>query len=538
MATMKHSAFWQKSSFNKNAVYLTTVLLAITLPQALANAPAAPSIPTIAVPTTAQGWADAARQDITAAYQLTADNHPGMANPQDTSFPVLLQQAKKNAMALLPFVNSAMAYEAAIARFSTTLQDGHAGAFASLPDELRPKRRWPGFIAVWRGDALWVYHSAVSEIMKGMQIVACDGVPVENLIRQRVFQYSGQVDQPGHWWSYGGSLFTDDGNPFTPPLQQCDFNSADGKTHKLQLNWAARPDSVQPYALAAYDGDPLAVGLYWHQAASESADTTATAQQQTKMQPQNNAGEVAWIAMPTFSPAPDEVSQYELLFSTLQQQKTRLQQAKAIVLDLRRNQGGSSYWSKEVAGLLWGKELVEQKTTALFARTTVWWFASAGNTAYVKSLYEVMRSQGQDSLLPWISQVGQGMAQALKAQQPFYIEADEPAVATAAITAKQQLQTPVYVIVPGQCASACLDAIDVFKLFHNTRLLGAVSSADSTYMDVRLQPLPSGLAQVVIPNKLYVNRPRAKGAYYRPDFAYNQLDWSTTALLDAVLRHN
>ncbi|HCU66212.1 MAG TPA: peptidase [Rheinheimera sp.] len=485
------------------------------------------------LPATAKDWALAAKQDIAAAYQLTADNHPGMANPLDPDFPALLQQAQKNAMALLPFVDSAMAYEAAIARFSTTLQDGHAGAFASLPDELRPKRRWPGFIAVWRGDALWVYHSAIPLLSKGMQIVACDGVTVETLIRQRVFQYSGQVDQPGHWWAYGGSLFTDDGNPFTPPLAHCDFKSPDGSIQKLQLSWTVRPDAVQPYAQAAYDGDPLDVGLYWHLAGTAHKNTAVAAAEQ-----QNNAAEVAWIAMPTFNPSKTEISQYESLFSSLQQQKARLQQAKAIVLDLRRNEGGSSYWSFQVAGLLWGKELVQQKATALFANTEVWWFASAGNTAYVKSLYQVMQSQGQDSLLPWISQVGQGMEQAQKAQQPFFIEADKTDLAAAAKTATeqpQQLNTPVYVIVPGQCASACLDAIDIFKLFDNTRLVGTESSSDSTYMDVRFEPLPSGLAKVVIPNKMYVNRPREKGVYYRPDVAYHQLDWSTQALLDKVL---
>jgi hypothetical protein len=290
---------------------------------------------------------------------------------------------------------------------------------------------------------------------------------------------------------------------------------------------------VQPDAQAAYDGDPLDVGLYWHQAAAARKNTAVAAAAQ-----HSNTPEVAWIAMPTFSPSKTEISQYELLFNSLQQQKTRLQQAKAIVLDLRRNQGGSSYWSKEVAGLLWGKELVEQKANALFAGTEVWWFASAGNTAYVKSLYKVMQSQGQDSLLPWISQVGQGMAQAQKAQQPFFVEADDTDDAAAAKAAKQLpqlLQTPVYVIVPGQCASACLDAIDIFKLFDDTRLLGVESSSDSTYMEVRLQPLPSGLAQVVIPNKMYVNRPREKGVYYRPDVAYHQLDWSTQALLDKIL---
>jgi len=373
----------------KTVATLGCGLMWMAAPQLLANTGAS------VLPVTANDWALAAKRDIAAAYQLTADNHPGMANPLDPDFPALLQQAQKNAMALLPFVNSAMAYDAAIARFSATLQDGHAGAFASLPDELRPKRRWPGFIAVWRAEALWVYHSAVPALSKGMQIVACDGVTVENLIRQRVFQYSGQVDQPGHWWAYGGSLFTDDGNPFTPPLKQCDFKRADGSIQKLQLSWTVRPDAVQPYAQAAYDGDPIDVGLYWHQAgtARKTASVTAAAQQ-------SNTPEVAWIAMPTFNPSQTEISQYESLFSNLQQQKARLQQAKAIVLDLRRNQGGSSYWSFQVAGLLWGKELVQQKATALFANTEVWWFASAGNTAYVKSLYKVMQSQGQDSLYP------------------------------------------------------------------------------------------------------------------------------------------
>ncbi len=58
-------------------------------------------------------------------------------------------------------------------------------------------------------------------------------------------------------------------------------------------------------------------------------------------------------------------------------------------------------------------------------------------------------------------------------------------------------------------ASACLDALDVFTRFSNTKLMGAPSSTDSTYMDIRTRPVPSGLASVVIPNKVYGNLPRA-----------------------------
>jgi hypothetical protein len=471
--------------------------------------------PQVVMPTTAQAWAELARQDIEAAYQITAANHPGMADVQNPNFHRQLLQAKTNALLLVPQVNSAYGYEAVIDRFSTSLQDGHAGAFATLPDSVKPIRRWPGFNAVWRGDALWVYYSEQAGVSAGMQIVSCDGKPVEQLMKDRVFTFSGQMDQPGHWWSYGNRLMLDDGNPFNKPLQQCQFVKTGNEAVEVKLNWTDRPESAMQHVNAAYNGDKLPVGLSWQK-------------------------DIAWIAMPTFSPEPDEIKLYETLFSSLEQQRTPLLEAKAIVLDLRHNQGGSSYWSHQVAGILWGKQLFERKSTALFSNSEVWWFASSGNTDYVKSLYDVLKTQGQTDLLPWIQAVGQGMQKSLDSGQSFYVEGGgKKADAAQAEPDKPvdlpALKTPVYVIMPGQCASACLDAVDVFTLFDNTKLAGATSSADSTYMDVRVQPLPSGLGKVIIPNKLYVNRHRANGQYYSPALAHNELDWSTQALLGKVV---
>jgi hypothetical protein len=103
-------------------------------------------------------------------------------------------------------------------------------------------------------------------------------------------------------------------------------------------------------------------------------------------------------------------------------------------------------------------------------------------------------------------------------------EADEPA----------ELKAPVYVIVPGQCASACLDAVDYFKRFFNTKLIGAPSSADSTYMEVRNPQLPSGMAYAIIPMKMYVDRPRGKGVFYQPDIEMRDFDWSTGNFLKRI----
>lgn len=57
------------------------------------------------------------------------------------------------------------------------------------------------------------------------------------------------------------------------------------------------------------------------------------------------------------------------------------------------------------------------------------------------------------------------------------------------------------------------------------------------YMEVRLATLPSGLGKVIVPNKVYVNRSRGEGAYYKPDIAYNGIDWTTSLLLEQIKKY-
>ncbi|WP_304178872.1 hypothetical protein [Pseudoalteromonas prydzensis] len=53
-------------------------------------------------------------------------------------------------------------------------------------------------------------------------------------------------------------------------------------------------------------------------------------------------------------------------------------------------------------------------------------------------------------------------------------------------------------------------------------------------MDARLVDTPSGLSKVIMPNKVYVNRPCDKGYFYQPDIPYTGLEWTTEALLKHV----
>lgn len=87
-------------------------------------------------PQTSAQWRSVTDRYIEAAYSISAKNHPGMFDVNNPVFPELLKQAKAEALALSAKASGPQVHVAAIARFSTVLQDGHAGVFSSVEDLL------------------------------------------------------------------------------------------------------------------------------------------------------------------------------------------------------------------------------------------------------------------------------------------------------------------------------------------------------------------------------------------------------------------
>ena len=170
-------------------------------------------------------WSELAIKDVEAAYQLSVINHPGMHDVRNPGFAKQLEKAKQEGLKLAVKAHSSQGFAAAIARFRTVLQDGHAGAVDVLPRELKPQRGWPGFSTVWRGDALKVYYSELDTVAKGDKLVSCDNTAINTLLVERVFRYYGEVEQPGSWWNHGWRLTIDDGNPVLSPLESCTFEN-------------------------------------------------------------------------------------------------------------------------------------------------------------------------------------------------------------------------------------------------------------------------------------------------------------------------
>lgn len=468
------------------------------------------------LPTTAEAWSRVAQEDIRAAAQITRENHPGMHDPLNPQFKHLLERAQTNGLGLARDVRDAAGYVAAIRYFSNTLQDGHAGAYPTIDASALPKAKWPGFVAVWRGDKLFVYNAQEGGPKPGAEITRCDGVGVATLIRRNVFSYRGRPSEPGNWWVEGRRLFIDNGNPFVTAPQNCTFLE-NGRSIPRPLLWRETDATFDQWRDDSYNGVTLSVGM--------------------TIRPSG----VVWIAMPEFQPNEAQQQAYRTIVSQIETQRMSISASKAIVLDLRDNQGGSSVWSKMIANALWGHAR-RNRLMNFYNRgqQSTRWRTSEGNSRHVERLVGTFRTQQMPELAEAWTKIYQGMDAARARGDVFFTEAEDPRPTGRPSIADlpsdpPPLVAPVYVIVPGQCASACLDAVDVFTRFPNVKLIGAPSSADSTYMDIRTEALPSGLGRVVIPNKVYVNRPRGAGVAYRPAIEVRALDWSTEVFEDVVL---
>ncbi len=492
---------------------LLALTLAVTATPALAADVSAP-VP-VAIPASAEQWRAAAMRDVEAGYQLTRENHAGSYDTANPGFLHQLDKAREAGLALAAKVSDPAGYQAAIARFTARIGDGHAGMYTVLPAEMAPPMRWPGFITAWRGDALYVYASEADGPASGARLESCDGKPPRQLIDDNVFAFLGRADEAGNWWSNAHKVFIDVGNPFITLPQRCQF-SLGGERIESTLTWRAFSDQAGLWWAESEHGDGLAVGMTSPRAG------------------------LYWMAMPTFQPDEKARDAYRAVNQEIIAHRQRYLNADAIVIDLRHNFGGSSDWSLQFAYALWGKGRVSRRMKVYAPAQEVHWRASAANVEYAAWMADTLAAQDQQRMADGVRHIAAQMRAALVRGDKYFIAGRDGAPATAEDRVVNlpsdppAFTKPVYVIVPGQCTSACLDALDVFTRFPNTKLIGAPSGADSSYLEVRTQKLESGLSYVIIPIKFYVNRPRANGQIYEPAIYVRDLKWTTAGMLDVV----
>jgi hypothetical protein len=459
------------------------------------------------------GWGTIFRDDLQAARRIILESHPGPVDALNPGFGKWLDTGFDQQMALAESIDTADAYVYAMQKYIGGFRDGHLGIRFDVD---RGPARWPGFFTTWRNGAVVVHTvdpAIVPELAEGDRLRSCDGQTAEQLVRQRVFDFQFDPALPANWVPAAARAFVDLGNPFVDVPKLCIF-VRENREIVLDLEWreVSWDDRRDDYSAARGRTRPE-VGLYVPEPS------------------------VYWLQASTFGPNEAQITAYHNAFRNLRDART---DAQLVVLDLRGNDGGSSMWADLFAEALWDESPDDEKDTEY-----VEWRVSEGNVAYWETVPSIVRKQFGDShsAVRWSNHVLRYLTTSLKDGQalwretPVEVEQDSNDAPTVekSIPATPGYGGTVVVLTDTTCGSACLDAMSLMTKIPEVVHVGSVTSADTQYMEARPAPLPSGLATLAIPIKVYRGRVRPDGGYFTPAIRYEGLHWTDEALRTWVL---
>lgn len=447
-------------------------------------------------------WPALTLADVDAAHALLVENHPGAA-PQmrDEAFRETLEAAWRLARERSSKVADYSGHAAVLRGFAGALGDRHLGW---TPTEILPPVRYPGFWIVRRGaDWAVIGQDDPAAPPRGARLVSCDGRSPDQLALERLAKYRADPSIAAQMTRAAPWLLLDDGNPFAPAPRVCRFESG-GVERDHGLVWrsldrrelSARAGALYPRATAGFGVRTLPTGTVW------------IAMEQLNAEASKVVGDVR-ARWPELGSAP------------------------VVVVDLRGNGGGDSSIGDDLARLLYGADAVAATRRGKAGCTAVW-RASAGNLKTLESYQVRFADRGPEQITALRAET-EAVRAAIAAGQPFNKAIDaaclvDKAAATVQPSARPAYAGKVVLITDGSCFSSCLLMVDRF------RALGAVQAGQPTdaatwYMEVRSEPLPSGLGQFSVLGKAGLGAPRRLGPF-APGISFDG-DMADTAALEA-----
>lgn len=465
-----------------------------------------------ATPTSAAGWRQATLADIDALATALRDNTPIPFDRANPSYAQWLDQGAAAARARATQVSDAAGHLATLAAFANGFRDPHI--------QVRPigepaPAGWPGFVAAAAGDGAVVVSRGDADPNDpplGARIISCDGVSLNALLDARVFPFAFNPALAVDQRRAIGRLFLDRGNPFAPPPLSC-VMEVQGQTRTVPLRWRPVPagDSFWRAFHAATAGPAAAWGLSYP------------------------AAGVAWIGAPTFESGP-AAEQLAALVKEVEAAGQAIRQGKAIVFDVRGNSGGNSAWAVKIARAALG-EAAFGRALPRSGGEAVDWRASADNAAYWRDIaVQAGKEFGPSSSnAAWADHVASQLDKFKGSAPPIWREGAARVKPGGGLTrrrpsGKSPFPATVYLLSNGSCGSSCLNFADIVLHVPGAKLIGSATAADGAYMEIRGVTLPSGLASVSVPQKVYRGAPRAPMEAYAPDIVYHGL-WD-----DALVR--
>jgi Peptidase family S41 len=449
-----------------------------------------------------QHWQALARADLEAVHDTIERAHPGAIDLLNPEFRVWMEDGYHRALALLPRVYDYNSMLDAVRYYVVGFQDGHL----LYSDDVRTQATLdaPFPIVGWRlgvvnGDFVVtkVWADFPSELPPvGSRLLQCDGQDPEALYRERIAPYFDQrplaVDKalvadllPA--WSTG--LRGDE-------LKRCQFSTPTGQ---LEIRVTYVPEPV------------VEAFTFLRPVASPKRANGFTL----------NDG-VLWIRAANFQLSAED--------DRVLEEVRRLKEVRAIVFDARGNGGGDSsvggrIFMAATGGLEYDLRGIE-KLPRLYAQWRVSGVsiaAAADHIQTVKSVYGDRGPRVDRALAFW-----EGLRRAQSAGQLWYEQWEGPEwgyrVDRDEIIRRhgrlKRFSGKIMLVTDSHCASACLDFADAVRLVPGALHVGKTTSADSVYIDMGSEVMPSG-NRLWMPLKVWRNRLRGNNEPLIPDVTFD-----------------
>lgn len=435
-------------------------------------------------------WRALTLMDVEAAHRMLNEDHPGAAGEvRDAAFQRALASGFAKAKSRAAEVASYPGYLATLAAFSVSLGDKHIW---SRPLYTAERLDWPGIIVARRGKGFVVaYDSDGAEggQLSGATLLSCDGVAAERLADERLAEFKivrgidAQLVQRAAW------LLLDDGNPFLERPRSCRFAQG-GKISEVALDWRPIPRSQFGSALA-------------------SMPTRGAAGFGVR-----KVGDGHWIAVQSFSDRAVPV------IEEVRKQAEALRSAAYLVLDLRGNGGGNSRLGREIAEALLGPEAAGAAFSGQpgGGDCPKVWRVSDRNLKQLEHFRNQIAPKQGKAVVEAVAREYATVAAAKAAGRAFSgsvsCGSSSPAAAGAVPRTPRtpKFQVPVVLLTDNSCFSSCLVVVEEFRKLGALHV-GEATDANTHYMEVREEKLPSGLSMFSTLQAVAPGRPRQMGPF-------------------------
>ncbi|MDQ1153123.1 hypothetical protein [Brevundimonas sp. SORGH_AS_0993] len=446
----------------------------------------------------AQDFRALAQQDLQAAHDALAANHPAavVPGPAGETFRAWIDAGLQDAQGRIGRVSSGDSHAYLMGYYANGFRDSNI-AIRPTYEGLGPYFAigWPGVTTAWRNGEYVVSYvkPGVRNLPPvGATLVSCGDKSAADLAADRLDRWEGDLTTEADKVRTAPYLLWNRNNPFAGGVPSlCTF-----KVGRRDREFQMQPQPADAASLeAAYRAT-----VYMPPASPLSVETVDGR---------------PWVHVHSF----DDNADWDAFNAVVEAQVAAIRGAKGVVIDLRGAHGASINATARGYGLanrIWTPEFTVSRQPEAGSIT---YRATPGNRQWYAEALGRMQAdprfvQESGAVIEQTQALIAAFDSAIAAGQQTFTMPGRPSVPDTG--AANPVAGQVVVLVDGGCSGGCLDTLDLLTRLPNVRLAGSTTAEDSIFIEPTVMRLPSNYAELSYGHKAWTTRTRGNDAPYVP----------------------